>query len=417
MSFATVTTSTETIPATSSGLTYGTYELRVAACQSVVAQNGWQFYAIVSVDNLKCYARVCNIGSNCTTSTGSNPYWTTAALYFPTLSYTCPAGYTLSGTNCIKETTVDSCTEYAGQSNYFWVSKKQAPTTVCSGSCLATIGSYGDLPDADPDSYTQHPYTYTGETGQCTSDTGFVDDVTAAVANAAAAERERLAKIAKAIADAKAACGGEGHYTTGTFNGATIVSCKDTGVQTAVNNTSTSTTVTNADGSTTTTTTTTTNNSSTTNNNSTTTVNSDGSTSTSGGASGSTSGTTTSVVTRAPDGTVISSSTSGSGATSGGVGTCSTDDMADTAMCAEFGEIPEGGEISEDTVDLSNLVQGASWWSNNSACIPDVQIIQYVTFSYQPLCDLLAFMRPIIIGVAFIIAAFITLGFNKKEGD
>lgn len=187
-----------------------------------------------------------------------NLYCNNSFAAYPTTTsdtaYTCPAGYALSGTNCTKESSVDSCTSYAGQSGYFWVNKVNPPSTICSGTCLASAVTVAGFPDADPLSWQYLQYTYTGATSGCSADSGFTDEATAAAANAAAAERERLAKIQKAIDDAIASCGGTGHYTTGTFNGNTVITCKDTGVQNSVNNSTTTATTNNSDGSTTTTT-------------------------------------------------------------------------------------------------------------------------------------------------------------------
>ena len=227
--FASTSTSTETISATSALVYKYSSSINYSTCAASLGSDANQAVAMAkscdglsSVINTSCnpdstnYTFVQSEAGSCVyhgyTKSGhvfAYNVFADKVLTFYGNSYSCLSGYTLSGTNCTKEITVDSCTSQAGQSALFWVSKKSAPATICSGTCLANIsGSWGDLPDADPDSYTQHQYTYTGATGECTSDTGFTDDATASAANESAAERERLAKIQQAISDAKAACGG-----------------------------------------------------------------------------------------------------------------------------------------------------------------------------------------------------------------
>lgn len=320
ISFATVTTSTDTVPATLSSnvgisvskvcLNNGpvpascgdTFE---SACSSFGGTylNGWCKY---SVDGGPL--QNWNYGVTRTMYTCSDGSLSVASSC-PSF-YTCPSGYTLSGTNCIKETTTDSCTELAGTVYKLNVPAAAIPMTVCFDTCTATFPFTVAISAPNSVGYYSYDYTLTGATCTAADEIGqYVDDATAAAGNAAQAEADRVAAVDAAIESAKAGCGGAGTYTTGTFNGATIVSCKGSDTSTTVNDTSSTTTVTNEDG-TTTTTTTTVNNTSSSTSNSTTTVNADGTTSGSGGSSGSTTGTTTTTVTRAPDGSVVSSSTS-----------------------------------------------------------------------------------------------------------
>lgn len=334
ISFASISTSTDTIPATSSQPVINSSTDFSSYCAAFIESSNSSFtysfdHATTDGSYIYCYQKTVRL---------SDSYTSVSFIYRITVSslspiYSCLSGYTLSGTNCTKQNTVDSCSSYAGQSGYFWVNKVSPPSTICSGTCLASAVAVAGFPDADPLSWQYLQYTYTGETSGCSADSGFTDDATAAAANAAAAERERLAKIQKAIDDAITACGGTGHYTIGTFNGNTVVSCKESTAQSTANNSTTTSTTTNADNSTTTTTTTTTNNSTTTNNNTTTTVNSDGSTTTTGGSSSGglssggssggisggstagTSGTTTTTTTTNPDGSTTSTTSSASSTT------------------------------------------------------------------------------------------------------
>lgn len=330
--FASVSTTTETIPATATAQVISSNTDFSSYCASKVDSSTSNFtysFSRGSTDGVYIYCWQNSIrlsdGYTSESSVGSIKISTLPIIY------SCPSGYILSGTNCNKENSIDSCATFAGQSGYFWVNKVNPPSNICSGTCLASAVAVAGFPDADPLSWQYLQYTYTGATSGCSADSGFTDDATAAADNTAAVERERLAKIQKAIDDAITACGGTGHYTTGTFNGNTVITCKDSTAQNTANNSTTTSTTNNNDGSTTTTTTTTTNNSTTTNNNTSTTVNSDGSTTTTGGSSSGsssgsgggtsggstagTSGTTTTTTTTNPDGSTTSTTSSASSTT------------------------------------------------------------------------------------------------------
>lgn len=322
MSFAAVTTSIDTVPASSSLQTVYAVQLSsssdlspyvstsLSACLTYALSYAQSIYSTRSFNSAAATATstVCTIPY---TINGVNFYnWSTNVRTKQDVIYTCPFGYTLSGTSCTKETTTDSCTELAGTVYKLNVPAAAIPMTVCFDTCTATFPFTVAISAPGSVGYYSYNYTLTGATCTAADEIGqYVDDATAAAGNAAQAEADRVAAVDAAIESAKAGCGGAGTYTTGTFNGATIVSCKGSDTSTTVNDTSSTTTVTNEDG-TTTTTTTTVNNTSSSTNNSTTTVNADGTTSGSGGSSGSTTGTTTTTVTRAPDGSVVSSSTS-----------------------------------------------------------------------------------------------------------
>lgn len=357
------------------------------------------------------YTYVSNNGSQCIYDLGG--FTSVQSLYSVTLSpplYSCSSGYlsdsagvaSSSGQFCTTSSSVDSCTSYAGQSGYFWVSKKSAPSTVCSGTCLATIsGTWGDSPDVDPAAYTQHQYTYTGATGECTSDSGFTDAATAAESNAAVAEKERLAKVQKAIDDAITACGGVGFYTSGTFNGETVIACTNQDKKTE---TTTTTTTSGA-------TTTTANTSTTTNNNGqTTTVKPDGTSTTTGGTTTSSGKTSTSTTTTNPDGSTTTTTTA-----SGATGTCSESDMKGTVGCADMGEIPDTADVPSDEED-SGLGSYTPWGSSSSAC-PAPPIVNGHIIDNSDQCSFFSKLKPFIIAAGFLIAVYISLGIRSSGGD
>lgn len=328
-------------------------------------------------------------------------------------AYSCPFGYTLSdssgnansaGRYCTKREAVDSCASYAGQSGYFWVNKVSPPSTICSGTCLASASVVAGFPDADPLSWQYLQYTYTGATSGCTADSGFTDDATAAADNAAAAEKDRLTKVQKAIDDAITACGGVGFYTTGTFNGQTVVTCINQDKKT------TSTTTTTVSGSSSTTT----NDSTTANNNGkTTTVNSDGSTSTSGGTTTTSGHTTTTITITNPDGSTTTTTTA-----SGATGTCDQSDMKYTAGCAELGEAGDGDSdaLEESSFDWGFTEQSAFGGAADASCPSSVVIMSGVEFKYDGICQFLRGIRPFILAVAYIVAAMIALGLRTNSG-
>lgn len=415
ITFASV--SSQTYPATrsttyvnyfsgNSGSSY-TYSNPVDACTAYATQfystgtagNGGMTYTYLSY-SLNSYGQaqcLYNYKVWGVSQTGTKSY---TAGYQQVYPYVCSAGDSLSGTTCT--TQVDSCKSYSGQSGYFWVSKKAAPATVCSGTCLANIsGTWGDAPDADPAAYTQHQYTYTGATGECTSDSGFADAATAAESNAAVAEKERLAKIQKAIDDAITACGGVGYYTSGTFNGETVIACTNQDKKTE---TTTTTTTSGA-------TTTTANTSTTTNNNGqTTTVKPDGTSTTTGGTTTSSGKTSTSTTTTNPDGSTTTTTTA-----SGATGTCSESDMKGTVGCADMGEIPDTADVPSDEEDFG-LGSYTPWGSSSSAC-PAPPVVNGHIIDNSDQCSFFSKLKPFIIAAGFLIAVYISLGIRSSGGD
>lgn len=306
-----------------------------------------------------------------------------------------------SGQFCNTTTTVDSCASYAGQSGYFWVNKVNPPSTICSGTCLASSGVVAGFPDADPLSWIYLRYTYTGETSGCSSDSGFTDEANAAASNSAAAERERLAKIQKAIDDAIASCGGVGFYTTGSFNGSTVVSCTNQDKKTN----STTTTTTSGATSTTTDTSTTTSN-----NGKTTTVNSDGTSTTTGSTTTSSSKTSTTTTKTNPDGSTTTTTTE-----EGDTGACDSSDMSGTVGCAEMGEVPEADDIPSSEED-SGLGSYTPWGSSSSGC-PAPPVVNGHIIDNSDQCTFFSKLKPFIIAAGFLIAVYISLGIRSSGGD
>lgn len=315
-------------------------------------------------------------------------------------TYVCPAGYTLTGTNCTISTNVDSCAAYAGQTTYLWVSKTNVPASVCDGTCTATVGSYSNFPDASPTSYQGVYYTYTGSTGSCTDEnTGWVDAATALAANADSAAKELADKIAKEIADAETACGGVGFYTTGSFNGSTVVTCTNQDKKTN----STTTTTTSGATSTTTDTSTTTSN-----NGQTTTVNSDGTSTTTGGATTSSRKTSTTTTTTNPDGSTTTTTTE-----EGDTGVCDSSDMSGTVGCAELGDpsSADGDALGSESVQFG-FGSGASWGATDASC-PSNIALHGTVMGFSVPCAFFRMMRPFFLAICSLIAVYITFGIRR----
>jgi len=88
------------------------------------------------------------------------------------------------------------------------------------------------------------------------------------------------------------------------------------------------------------------------------------------------------------------------------------DDNPGSIACQEMGEAePEPIEPDEKQFQLDT---NQSWGASNGACpaSPSVTLFtgKVITFDYQPTCDFLALLRPIIIAFALMTAIFIALG-------
>lgn len=189
----------------------------------------------------------------------------------------------------------------------------------------------------------------------------------------------------------------------------------------------------NSSSSTTNNTTTTNNDNSTTNNDNSTTTNNDNSTTnTSGGSSGSSSGSSSGT---GGDGSATSgaSGTGGSGtATSGASGTGGNGDSVsgadstcpdgdDSLACATLGSAPESEALKPTDVNFG-YTPDAAWWGGSGSgsggsCVADYKVSSDISVSYEPLCKTLTSVRPVLLGVCFLISATILFGFRRNGGD
>ena len=92
------------------------------------------------------------------------------------------------------------------------------------------------------------------------------------------------------------------------------------------------------------------------------------------------------------------------------------DDNPDSIACAEMGKLEkEELEVKELPVNTSYT----PWGSSNSTC-PSPRTIpifdKTISISYQPICDFVLMLRPLIIGMALVSAAFIIGGFRRSGG-
>jgi len=89
------------------------------------------------------------------------------------------------------------------------------------------------------------------------------------------------------------------------------------------------------------------------------------------------------------------------------------DDNPGSIACQEMGN-PEEVEPIEPDEKQFQLDTNQSWGASNGACpaSPSVTLFtgKVITFDYQPTCDFLALLRPIIIAFALMTAIFIALG-------
>jgi hypothetical protein len=347
-------------------------------------------YSSYSYNSTSCYIYF-------TFTSKSNGSTSTSGLSFATSSssqttYSCPSGYyqsdasgTASSTAAYCTKTVDKCESTKGTVYSLNVSATAAPSTVCFDSCQATKGTTVSFPDSTA-VYQALSYTMSGVSCTAADDAGtYVDDATSTAANAAA-------KAAAKVAADKKACGGEGYYTTGTANGATVVTCIDP--KTTTSNSSTTSSSSTADDGTTTDTTST-----------------NSSSSTSSGLTGTTTGSTTSTTTtvvKNPDGTTTTT-------------TATTETSADKACsadstdvsCASLGEAASG-TLSTQAADMSYSAQS---WGSGSATCPKGPTVRGITISYQPFCDFLTDLRPVVLALAGLIAAYILFGVRTGSDD
>lgn len=93
------------------------------------------------------------------------------------------------------------------------------------------------------------------------------------------------------------------------------------------------------------------------------------------------------------------------------------DDNPQSIACAQMGEL-EKEEI--ETKELPVSTAYTPWGSSNSSCPASRTISLFagksVTISYQPICDFVTMLRPLIIGLALISAMFIIGGISRSGG-
>ena len=203
------------------------------------------------------------------------------------------------------------------------------------------------------------------------------------------------------------------------------------------NSTTNNNTTNTSNSSSSTTNTTTNNDNSTTNNdNSTTTTNNDNSTTnTSGGSSSGSSG-SSSGTGGSGSATSGASGTGGSGtATSGASGTGGDGDSVsgaestcpegdDSLSCATLGTAPESEALKPTEVNFG-YTPDAAWWGGSGSgsggsggsCVADYKVSSDISVSYEPLCKTLTSVRPVLLGVCFLISATILFGFRRNGGD
>ena len=93
------------------------------------------------------------------------------------------------------------------------------------------------------------------------------------------------------------------------------------------------------------------------------------------------------------------------------------DDNPGSIACAEMGKLEEEElEIEERPVNTSYT----AWGSSNSSC-PAPRVVNIfdgksISITYQPVCDFVLMLRPLIIGSALVTAALIIGGFRRSGG-
>jgi hypothetical protein len=194
---------------------------------------------------------------------------------------------------------------------------------------------------------------------------------------------------------------------------------------TTTNNTTTNNTSTSNNSSSTSNSTS--NNTSTTNNDNSTTNTSGGSSSGSSGSSSGTggSGSATSGASGTGGSGTATSGASGTGtggdgdSVSGAESTCPEGD--DFLSCATLGTAPESEALKPTEVNFG-YTPDAAWWGGSGSgsggsCVADYKVSSDISVSYEPLCKTLTSVRPVLLGVCFLISATILFGFRRNGGD
>lgn len=85
------------------------------------------------------------------------------------------------------------------------------------------------------------------------------------------------------------------------------------------------------------------------------------------------------------------------------------DKFPNSAGCLELGAPPTGDEVGTKAID--SAITPVSMGS--SACPSDVNLPKGAKFSWAPVCEFATDLRPVIIALAWLAAAFIVLGFSR----
>jgi hypothetical protein len=124
------------------------------------------------------------------------------------------------------------------------------------------------------------------------------------------------------------------------------------------------------------------------------------------------SGTVSTTTTTGTDGSVTTTTTGGTGKGDGKDSKTDCDKYPDSVGCASLGDVVgnEGGELTTETPDIG--IDSNSSWGSGSCPSPkqlNLLISGGKSWSYQPVCDFMGYMRPVLISFGWLIAAGIVL--------
>jgi hypothetical protein len=82
--------------------------------------------------------------------------------------------------------------------------------------------------------------------------------------------------------------------------------------------------------------------------------------------------------------------------------------------CSQYGSVPAADVIPQTDVAIS--ITPTSWGSGTCPAPRTLSLLTTSSkqFSYQPICDFMNFMRPVVIGIGWLMAGFIVLGTVKE---
>ena len=90
--------------------------------------------------------------------------------------------------------------------------------------------------------------------------------------------------------------------------------------------------------------------------------------------------------------------------------------MKGTAGCAQLGDIPDVPDLPTDTVDAGSFTERAPF-ADSGQCPADIVITSTLKVSFLPLCNASSMIRPVLLTIAWLVAAYIMRGRNMKEDD